>query len=241
MSLIAKDEAGNQVRQDIGVIWKEPEPALPAEDAIPWVMLIGFTACTLGAIALVSAEVTKYALIATLLPMFTRLRKEEVLDHRLRYAINGLILETPGIHYNAIIKELRLTNGVAVYHLRVLEQRGFIKAMRDGTMKRFYPTAVRLPQDRAPTPEEIRDHIVAVVGSAPGISQKDVAKRLDMDRETVGYHLRELSREGSLKAEKNGRFTIYRKGKGKADGRHDGDGRPEDDGKDVGKGDGQGQ
>jgi predicted transcriptional regulator len=79
------------------------------------------------------------------------------------------------------------------------------------------------------------------VGSTPDISQKDVAKRLDMDREAVGYHLRELSREGTLKAEKNGRFTIYRKGKGKADGRHDGDGRPEDDGKDVGRGDGQGQ
>ena len=215
MRLIAMDEAGNRVRQDISVTWNEPEPAIPAEEAIPWVLLIGFTSCTLGAIALASAEVTKFALIAALLPMFTRLKKEEVLDHRLRYAINGLILETPGIHYNAIIKELRLSNGVAVYHLRVLEQRGFIRAVRDGTMKRFYPTAVRLPQDRAPTPEEIRDHIVAIVGSTPGISQKDVAKRLAMEREAVGYHLRELTREGSLKAEKDGRFTTYRKGDGK--------------------------
>ncbi|NIP35568.1 MAG: helix-turn-helix domain-containing protein, partial [Thermoplasmata archaeon] len=67
------------------------------------------------------------------------------LDNRTRLAIHGLVVENPGMHYNEIIREFDLTNGVAAYHLDVLEREGFIRSVRDGTLRRFYSSSTKVP------------------------------------------------------------------------------------------------
>ena len=63
-------------------------------------------------------EVGKYRLsVLFLLPLYTRLHKEEVLDNETRGMIRGAISTDPGIHFSEIMRRLKLSNGNALYHL----------------------------------------------------------------------------------------------------------------------------
>ncbi len=164
----------------------------------------------IGAAAVASTEPGKYRLALIGVPLMSRNSKDEVLNNKNRYAIHGLIIDKPGIHYNAILKEFELTAGVITYHLDVLEKERFIRSVRDGRLKRFYSARAKVPRDQRLTPEEIRESIVEMVKERPDISQMELIEELGIDRDTVGYHLRELVKEVRLESERKGRYVVYR-------------------------------
>ena len=132
------------------------------------------------------------------------------MDNSNRYSIHGLIIDKPGIHYSEIIREFDLTNGVAAYHLSVLERENFIRSVRDGRLKRFYSTYTKVPQDQKRTPEELRWGILDYVKSRPGVSQKDIVNALGISRDSTGYFLREMVKERKLESSRKGKYTVYR-------------------------------
>ncbi len=179
----------------------------------PWGPLLFwglFTVALVTVGAFSSIESLKYSLLFLLIPLFSRLEHNTVLDNKTRLAIHGLIIENPGIHYKAITREFGLTNGEAVYHLQVLEREDFIRSIRDGRLRRFYSKMARLPEKSRLTPEQIRVKILDLITEQPGISQREIVVHLGLGRDTAGYHLRELVREGYLEAERKGRYTVYR-------------------------------
>ncbi|NIS11606.1 MAG: winged helix-turn-helix transcriptional regulator [Thermoplasmata archaeon] len=107
------------------------------------------------------------------------------------------------------MKEFGLKNGVAAYHLDVLEREDYIRSVRDGRLKRFYSTDTKVPKDQRSTPEEVREEILQVVSEQPGISQKRIVNELGIDGETVRYHLRVLVEQGELRTGKEGRHAVY--------------------------------
>jgi fibronectin type 3 domain-containing protein/DNA-binding transcriptional ArsR family regulator len=182
----------------------------PVEDDSSWLYLV-LIACaclvTVGAIA--STESGRYRWALMLGPLTTRLRREEVLDNQLRYSINGLIMENPGIHYNAIMREFGLKNGVAAYHLQVLEREDFIRSVSDGRLKRFYSRDTKVPRDQRLTPDGIKEAVMELVSARPGISQKEMMNELGLDRGTLRYHLGVLDEEGALRTVHEGNRATY--------------------------------
>ena len=134
-----------------------------------------------------------------------------MLDNKTRHALLGIIITNPGIHYKAIMREFDLKNGVAAYHLDVLERDNFIRSVRDGRLKRFYSTDTKVPLDRRATPEELREEILELVVANPGISQKEVVNELGVESDTVGYHLRAMVADGTIKDERRGKYMTYYK------------------------------
>ncbi|NYT16357.1 MAG: winged helix-turn-helix transcriptional regulator [Methanomassiliicoccales archaeon] len=132
------------------------------------------------------------------------------MDNKIRYSLHGLIIDQPGVHYSAIIKELGLSNGVAGYHLEVLEREGFIRSVRDGMLKCFYSTHVRIPLNRNSTPEELRKEIFNLILEKPDISQKGIIEELGITRKMAGYHINNLIQEGSVEASRDGKFVVYK-------------------------------
>ncbi|NIP33490.1 MAG: winged helix-turn-helix transcriptional regulator, partial [Thermoplasmata archaeon] len=51
--------------------------------------------------------------------------------------------------------------------------------------------------------------ILNIVGGRPGINQLEVMEELGLDRTGASYYLRELVKEGRLKAGKEGWYTVY--------------------------------
>ncbi|MBM4248443.1 MAG: hypothetical protein FJ149_03235 [Euryarchaeota archaeon] len=117
--------------------------------------------------------------------------------------------EYQGEHYTALKRALRLSNSVIVYHLLVLEREGFIKSLRDGTMKRFYLVSVKTPEVRKRTPEEIDAEILAVVEQRPGMTHKDLMEHLVVSNDVVKYHTRKLVRARRMLSSKDGKTRRY--------------------------------
>jgi len=170
---------------------------------------LGYLYITVAIIGLMSAfsvasgsEIGKYALLKIMfIPLYTRLRKKDILDHFIRGEIYGYIKVNPGDNYSTIKRNLDLNNGTLTYHLNVLEREGLIKSWNQGGHKYFYPKGVKIPDDGVKNPS-IRDAIMKNVEDSPGISIKDIAAVTGISRQLANYHVRKMAAEGKILLER---------------------------------------
>ncbi len=176
--------------------WWSPTVAVAAAGTIGILTFIGGT------------EVGKYKFLSYVLPLYTKLTKDEILDHYTRGKIHGYILANPGEHYNSIRKALDISNGVFAYHLRVLERERVIKSKRDGVYRRFYPYEMRILSNKIHL-KEIQKLIVEKVKKNPGISQKDIASSFGLASSTIHYHIQVLLGADMIIFRRMGRNVLY--------------------------------
>jgi len=160
----------------------------------------------LGGIAVGWNEVVMLALITQLLPLYSKIRREEVLDQYTRGKIHGYIIANPGEHYNSLKAQLKIKNGTLAYHLRVLEREGYVKSVRDGPFKRFYPQEAAVPKNRSEF-SSIQEVVLENVRASPGITQNDVAVRMGVSSQVVNYHIKNLVTAGRIRLQREGRIT----------------------------------
>jgi predicted transcriptional regulator len=182
---------------------------LSVEKSNWWNPTVAAAAGTLGIVTFIgSTEIGKYKLASFAIPFYTKLNKSEILDHYTRGKIHGYILANPGEHYNSIKKALELSNGSFAYHLRVLEREGIIKSKREGMYKRFYPYGAQIPHENGRRLTDTQKIIVERIRVIPGITQKEVAILLGINRSTVNYHINKLSESGIVYTERKG-ITVH--------------------------------
>ena len=188
-----------------------PVAKIPADSL--W--LAGIAAAVVSS-GIAGTEVGKYGLMRLFFPLYTRVKKEEVLDHFVRGQIYGFIVANPGNHYNAIRIALSLNNGTLSHHLRTLEMQGFVKSRRDGTFKRFYPVNVMFPQEGGIKLSEMQLEILDLIRQTgvEGATQKFIADILGISQQTASYNLKVLERSGAVRMETDGRRTKYMAGNG---------------------------
>ncbi|MEE9150748.1 MAG: winged helix-turn-helix transcriptional regulator, partial [Thermoplasmata archaeon] len=171
------------------------------------VLMVAFVGTGIGLAFFFAATQYGYlALLSLFLPLYVRLKKKDVLSHFTRGQIFGYIQANPGAHYNAIIQNLGLHNGVGAYHLQVLAREGFIKSARDGIYKRFYPSNMRIPEKRLHL-SRVQKDILGVIQKHPGVTQKQVSKLLDESKQVVNYNVKVLETAGLIRVERLGRGT----------------------------------
>jgi predicted transcriptional regulator len=171
----------------------------------PEILFVGLGGGVMALTLLGATEVGKYALLKLLfVPLYSRIRKDDVLDHFVRGQIYGHILSHPGEHYNGIKQALQVNNGTLSHHLRTLEMQGYLKSQRDGTYKRFYPTGTKLPRKKGIQLSDLQIGIVDAIRQIPGLTQKDIAKREGKTQQSVSYNLKLLERIEVLRSERDG-------------------------------------
>jgi predicted transcriptional regulator len=151
-------------------------------------------------------EVGKYRFLVLLLPLYTRLNREKVLDNELRGMIRGFIAADPGIHLNELLHRLRIGNGAAVHHLLALEREGIIRSRRDGPLKRFYPGEMRTV-DMPLRLSGLQKLILETVQRQEGLSQVRIASLIDASYLTVHRHINKMAEMGVLRLERSGMGT----------------------------------
>ena len=156
---------------------------------------------------LTASENMKYGLFLMLIPLYSKIKREKVLDHFIRGQIYGYIMANPGEHYNAIKQALDITNGSLAHHLRTLEREHFIQSKRFGLYRRFYPWAMRVPEDGYFRLNEIQKNVLALCKNQPGISQKDLSSSLNLTPPTINYHIAILAEHGYVSVIRRGRKT----------------------------------
>jgi len=70
---------------------------------------------------------------------YARYHGGEVLELDARKSVLEAIIAKPGIHFRDLLRQSNLGSGTIHYHLSVLEREGFIRARKEGVVKRFYP------------------------------------------------------------------------------------------------------
>lgn len=159
-------------------------------------------------LAIFLTESGKYVLFKLILvPMYTKLKKTDVLDHFVRGQIYGLVRMHPGAHYNLIKKKLDLKNGVLSYHLSTLEREGYVISEIDGIYKRFFPNHVKFEADFPIFLSKVQERILDFIRVTPGSTQKEVAKGLRVSTSTVNDNIKVLTQNQLVQLKRDGKRT----------------------------------
>ncbi len=142
-----------------------------------------------------------------LLPLFTRLRRKEVLNQFTRGEIFGFIKANPGVHLTAIKENLGLANGVLAYHLKVLVREEFLVVRREGGFKRFYPRDMKVPRKRIHF-TRLQLDIVEKLSLHPGLTQAALARMLGESKQVINYNISVLIAAEVVRVEREGGKTL---------------------------------
>ncbi|UCD12965.1 MAG: helix-turn-helix domain-containing protein [Thermoplasmatales archaeon] len=169
----------------------------------------GVSVFAIGLIAFTETGKYKFlALLTLLIPLYSRIQKEDVLDQFVRGQIYGYIKTNPGVHYNQIRRGMDIKNGTLSYHLSVLEKTELIKSRREGLKYRaFYPTGMKFPKNERFRLTELQISILDIIKENDGINQKEIAKKLDKKPQTINYNIKILKQADIIEVVKKGRKT----------------------------------
>jgi DNA-binding MarR family transcriptional regulator len=190
----------------------EPDPASPdaglsiTGGAGPVAAVVIMSTVLFGLALAAGTETGKYKMMLLFVPLYTRLKKDKILDHETRGMIKGFVYADPGIHYNEIIRRLKLGNGTAAYHLKTLEREGFIVSRSDGFLRRFYP-AGRALLEIPPKLDKVQRIILETVQENEGLGQRKIARLLKLPPSTVNRQINTLVKMGLLRLEMHGVTT----------------------------------
>ncbi|TFH29062.1 MAG: winged helix-turn-helix transcriptional regulator, partial [Promethearchaeota archaeon] len=137
-----------------------------------------------------------------------RLSMEEVLENNFRNTILNFIIDQPGIHYSELLRLVDTSSSNLAWHLDILENYKIILKKRVGRFLIFYPYLDKNPfAEFDPTIIKSKTtlDIFQIIGDNPGIIQVRIAKRMDLNRKTIKYHLDKLQTAGLIEIKKIGR------------------------------------
>ncbi len=181
-----------------------PPPPIYADAAA---LGAGFLPAVLAAFL---SESGRTSFAGLLFPLYTRLKREEVLDHFVRGQIFGAVRTRPGLSFAELRRLLGLSNGSLAYHARILELQGFVRSYRDGVHRRYVPAG--MPD--APPPEgtrysDLQRRLLEHLRRNPGSTQRSLAVQVGVTQQCVSYNLLLLRRQGALDRVREGRAARY--------------------------------
>lgn len=172
---------------------------------------VGGLIASIISFALISifVENAKLKILFLFVPLYSKIKRDEVLDQFVRGQVYGYIKTHPGDHFNEIKRQLGLSNGTLSYHLRVLESQEYIWSRSDGMYRRYYPSEIPKSRDmRRLSGNETQNTILKIIDKEPGISLKEIAKIMKTSHQVVSYHINMLTREGRIHVKKCGKKKI---------------------------------
>jgi predicted transcriptional regulator len=91
----------------------------------------------------------------------------------------------------------------------VLESQGLIRSVKDGANRRFYPSGMRIPPEiRDLKLNQVQRIIYTIVMEYPGISQRKLAKMVNLSPSTVSYHVNIMTKIGVIERRRSGRLVL---------------------------------
>jgi len=136
---------------------------------------------------------------------------EDVLENENRSKIIDLILDSPGIHFNELLRETELSPGNLVWHLDVLETYHIIGKKNVGQYLVYFPLYDYNPMSNiniklAKSDTTLR--ILSIIEENPGTYGSEIANKLDLDHKTVKYHIDKLKEINMIESKKVGRKNL---------------------------------
>lgn len=181
-----------------------PPPPIYADAAA---LSAGFVPALLAAFW---SESGRTSLGGLLFPLYTRLKREEVLDHFVRGQIFGAVRTRPGLSFTELRRLLGLSNGSLSYHVQVLELQGFLRSYRDGMHRRYVPAGMpEAPQPEGVRLSDLQRRLLEQLRQNPEVTQERLAVEVGVTQQCVSYNLLFLRRQGAVDRVREGRLARY--------------------------------
>jgi len=132
-------------------------------------------------------------------PLYSKLNSTDILGNTTREKIYNIILTNSGITLGSITRKLQLKTGTVSHHLRILEREEYIKSRKTGKFRRYYVLGVK-----ATGFNEIQDQIISKIKEYPGVSQSEIGRELQLSRQLINYHIKDLILSNIIKTERMG-------------------------------------
>lgn len=135
--------------------------------------------------------------------LFSRLRRERLLEHPTRVAIVDAVRSQPGIHHTALVRMLGKGKGVVDHHLRKLDDAGLVVVRKStGRTCYFVRGAVdAATMDAVPHLGPAAARVLAWVVENPGQSATRAARAVGISDGTMSHHVRRLRGAGLLRTD----------------------------------------
>ncbi|MGA1793123.1 MAG: helix-turn-helix domain-containing protein [Thermoplasmatota archaeon] len=137
--------------------------------------------------------------------IYSKIKKDRLMDHETRQRIVDYIRENPGTYYSQMRRDLDLAHGVLTHHLNMLEQQELLFSKQDRSYRRFYLDGMHR---KGPIVVGKQKEVLEMVRRYPGSSQSEIGRRLDMGRMIVSYHINQLEELGLIFKIKHGRENL---------------------------------
>lgn len=166
-----------------------------------------------GTLAL-KLEAVRHGLTLLALPLYSRLRRSELLDNAVRERIYRAIEAQPGLSIIQVCRAGRAGWGTAVYHLQRLERDQLIVSRRDGQYRRFFlnghaPDPGAVAHDARALQHALARDIAAFVLANPGSVQKEVCAALGISPPLASKWLGRLQDAGLLTSQREWKHVRY--------------------------------
>jgi len=162
---------------------------------------------SLEEIILAGTVIKSAALAVPIIIGYSTIANDELLENDNRRKAHNLIAQNPGVTFTNLMDELGIKNGALAYHLYTLERRRFIKSVKDGKYKRFYPRGVEI-SGLSGNQEKIFDFVCEkTINGDEIISQRNIANALELTPQTVNHNVKGLITAGRVYLEKDGKHT----------------------------------
>lgn len=143
----------------------------------------------------------------SLIPIYHRSERGELLDHPRRAEIYELVEDRPGIHFSQIVEELDMGRGNLTQHLRQLEQGDLLVAENWGGYRcLFLPGSVPpdLRRCMAAAKAEGARQVVEALTEMEEASLTRLADQAELAVSTVNHHVRRLENAGAIESTRSG-------------------------------------
>lgn len=172
-----------------------------------------------GSEALVAASVAAASVLALikflLMPLFTRLSKDQALEHPRRKQIFEYIQRHPGANFREVARNTSIAAGTVRHHLNVLERAGQVVEHSHGSTVRLFENHGKFQHDwadRVLLREPALGQLHAWLKDNPGSPQKVVLEAMEVEgwsRSTTQHRLSRLVDGGIVSIRLQGRLKLY--------------------------------
>jgi len=146
----------------------------------------------------------------------SRLTLKEIFGNENRKKVIKLILKSPGIHHNELLRECNIQKGQLQWHLDVLLKYNIIRKEKFGQYSLYFPLMNSIETlesfENGLAKSETTTKVFKLIQKNPGISSSEISDKINLARNTVKYHVDKLSESNLILFKKMGRkIELYPK------------------------------
>lgn len=151
--------------------------------------------------------------LAFLAALYSRIARENLLDHGSRERLLDAIRDRPGLAVADLAKATSTPRNTVTYHLRVLEREGLVTSKRNGRNRLFFApgAAERRMSDEAIAAlrHETSRAMAVEIGATPGLDQQALCQKFGLQPSLAHWHADRLVASGIAEKRREGRRVRY--------------------------------